>query len=366
MSIVFKSTLTIRSFVSLLALALLVCLIVYPPNTVEASSETTALKETGNQLIAQTLRETPKNTADQTTSQSTGSGDQSISASSNSYIYRTQKGDNLTYFARRSIQLYLETRPSTVLETSQIIAAETHIVQTMGAFDLEVGQIVMINLPLVASEVELADQLSEQEKSCWARYEPIRQSLTFLKLIGSPSEAIGNEITDRTEDPEPVEDIVQETVVPNNEKIPKETQTLTTEEKSPSAPAPTTEEASSNQDDTIDEEQTGDSSATTNLDDTTLERDSDMFVILFIAIVLVSLTVWLLFWTYSKKKIEEADQELSDDETTKEKIKKTLNKSKEKTIQTAQAAKQIKEKVKDIKAKKLAKRKTKQNKKSKK
>ena len=64
MSIVFKSTLTIRSFVSLLALALLVCLVVYPPNTVEASSETTAPEETGNQLIAQTLNETPKNTAD--------------------------------------------------------------------------------------------------------------------------------------------------------------------------------------------------------------------------------------------------------------------------------------------------------------
>ena len=365
MSIVFKSTLTIRSFVSLLALALLVCLVVYPPNTVEASSETTAPEKTGNQLIAQTLNETPKNTAETTVSKSRDTEAQAVSASSSSYIYRTQKGDNLTYFARRSIQLYLETRPSTVLETSQIIAAETHIVQTMGAFDLEVGQIVMINLPLVASEVELADQLSEQEKSCWARYEPIRQSLTSLQLIGRPSEAIGNEITDRTENPKSVEEIAQETVVPNNEKIPKETQTLTTEEKSPSAPAPTTEEASNTQDDATNEEQAA-NSTTTNLDDTTLERDSDMFVILFIAIVLVSLTVWLLFWTYSKKKIEETDQELSDDQTTKEKIKKTLNKSKEKTIQTAQAAKQIKEKVKNIKAKKLAKRKTKQNKKSKK
>ena len=365
MSIVFKSTLTIRSFVSLLALALLICLIAYPANTAEASSETTDLQETGNQLIAQTLNEIPENTAQTTVSQTTVTESQSISASSSSYVYRTQKGDNLTYFARRSIQLYLETRPSTVLETSQIIAAETHIVQTMGAFDLEVGQIVMIDLPLVASEVESADQLSEQEKSCWARYEPIRQSLTFLKLIGSPSEAIGNEITDTTEDPEASEEIAQDTVVPNNEKIPKETQTLTTEEKSPSAPAPITEEASNNQSDATNGDQTGDS-ATANLDDTTLERDSDMFVILFIAIVLVSLTVWLLFWTYSKKKIEEADQDLSDDQTTKEKIKKTLNKSKEKTIRTAQSAKQIKEKVKDMKAKKLAKRKTKRNKKSKK
>ena len=361
MSIVFKSTLTIRSFVSLLALALLICLIAYPHNTAEASSETTALKEADNQLIAQTLDETPRNTAATTTSKSTDTEGQS----SSSYTYRTQKGDNLTYFARRSIQLYLETRPSTVLETSQIIAAETHIVQTMGAFDLEVGQIVMINLPLVVSEVELASQLSEQEKSCWASYEPIRQSLTFLQLIGSPSEVIGSEITDTTEDPGSTEEIAQETVVPNNEKIPKETQTLTTEEKSPGAPAPTREEVSNTQNDATDGEQAA-NATTTNLDDTTLERDSDMFVILFIAIVLVSLTVWLLFWTYSKKKIEEADQELSDDETTKEKIKKTLNKSKEKTIQTAQAAKQIKEKVKDIKAKKLAKRKTKRNKRSKK
>ena len=102
------------------------------------------------------------------------------------YVYEAQAGDNLTYLARKSVQIYLEGEPQIDFETSQVIAAETHIVQDLGAFELAIGQEVAIDVTLVADHIDSANELDENAKACWARYEPIREKLDFIEPLALP------------------------------------------------------------------------------------------------------------------------------------------------------------------------------------
>ncbi len=102
------------------------------------------------------------------------------------YVYEAQAGDNLTYLARKSVQIYLDGEPQIYFETSQVIAAETHIVQDLGAFELAIGQEVAIDVALVANHIDSANELDESAKACWARYEPIRETLDFIEPLALP------------------------------------------------------------------------------------------------------------------------------------------------------------------------------------
>ena len=118
------------------------------------------------------------------------------------YVYAAQAGDNLTYFARRSVQLYVAEEPQINLETSQVIAAETHIVQDLGAFELAIGQEVGIDVALVASHVETARSLDKTAKACWAAYEPVRENLSSLSPVRLPqSTSLSTQTDDQTVSP---------------------------------------------------------------------------------------------------------------------------------------------------------------------
>ena len=102
------------------------------------------------------------------------------------YTYQANAGDNLTYLARKSIQIHLDNEPQTGFEASQVVAAETHIVQSMGAFELAIGQEVAIDVVLVASQIETASKLDQNTLACWARYLPIRENLDFIQPTSLP------------------------------------------------------------------------------------------------------------------------------------------------------------------------------------
>lgn len=109
-----------------------------------------------------------------------------------SYIYAAEPGDNLTYLARRSVQLYLN-NSRFKLQTAQIIAAETFIVQDLGAFELAVGQEVPIDVTLVGRSAYQASLLSEAEIERWAAYAPIRANLNHITPLSTPL-ALGGQV----------------------------------------------------------------------------------------------------------------------------------------------------------------------------
>ena len=128
------------------------------------------------------------------------------------YVYEAQTGDNLTYLARKSVQIYLEGEPQINFETSQVIAAETHIVQDLGAFELAIGQEVAIDVTLVADHIDSANELDESAKACWARYEPIRETLDFIEPVALPQVITFNP------EPAPVADDDNEIIIANSDE----------------------------------------------------------------------------------------------------------------------------------------------------
>lgn len=175
MSIVFKRTLKIYFFTALSALSLL-SLTFMNSAVVEASEPRLTAQENASishplvgEIIADNISETS-----------------SLDIQFGNYVYQAQEGDNLTYFARKSIQLFLDYDPNVQLDTSQIIAAETHIVKSLGDFELEVDQRVEIDISLVGENVYRASLLDDISKNCWAAYAPIRESLDFIKPLSVP------------------------------------------------------------------------------------------------------------------------------------------------------------------------------------
>lgn len=122
------------------------------------------------------------------------------------YHYEAPKGSNLTYLARRSLQL--ETEGSETITGAPLVAAETCLVQALGARDLIfVGEPIVVDGQSIDDCLEQTSQLTQEQLECWARYLPIRENLDWIQPVaiegaaGVGSEAPGDlpefgEITD--------------------------------------------------------------------------------------------------------------------------------------------------------------------------
>lgn len=88
---------------------------------------------------------------------------------SSTFVYRAEAGDNLTQFVRKSIALYASNN-EVELSDGQAIAAETWIVQDMGAYELNVGQEVTVEESAVADAVSRANGLEQAVANRWAAY----------------------------------------------------------------------------------------------------------------------------------------------------------------------------------------------------
>ena len=165
MSMIFKGTLTIYFLIAILALAAAGS-VLFRPLVAEAHVN---------------YEPAPVETVEAAPAQ--GATEQDILFGS--YLYRASEGDNLTYFARRSVQLYLATSTAE-LDVAQIIAAETLIVRDLGGFEVDVGDEVEIDVNLVAQRVYEAYLLDEATLAHWGMYAPIRQSLGHIEPLEVP------------------------------------------------------------------------------------------------------------------------------------------------------------------------------------
>ena len=96
------------------------------------------------------------------------------------YHYEAPKGSNLTYMARRSLQL--ETEGSGVITGAPLVATETCLVQALGADDLiYVGEPIVVEGQLIDDCLEQTSQLTEAQLECWAVYLPIRENLDWIE-----------------------------------------------------------------------------------------------------------------------------------------------------------------------------------------
>ena len=96
------------------------------------------------------------------------------------YHYEAPKGSNLTYLARRSLQL--ETSGSEVITGAPLVAAETCLVQALGADDLiYIGEPIVVGGQLIDDCLEQTSQLTEAQLECWAAYLPIRENLDWIE-----------------------------------------------------------------------------------------------------------------------------------------------------------------------------------------
>ena len=101
------------------------------------------------------------------------------------YHYEAPKGSNLTYLARRSLQL------ENGLTSAELVAAETCVVQALGADDLIfVNQPILVEGQVMADCLEQTNQLTEAELDCWARYLPIREDLSWI----TPTQVVAAEL----------------------------------------------------------------------------------------------------------------------------------------------------------------------------
>ena len=206
--LVFIASLAALSFLVLLAYQLPAAARAASPNPVQSVLEEESLPvENPAPASDETIEETTSETEDPTSSLT--EIPEALTAEKfyfGEYVYEAQAGDNLTYFARRSVQLYVAEETQINLETSQVIAAETHIVQDLGAFELAIGQEVGIDVALVASHVETARGLDETAKACWAAYEPVRENLSSISPVQLPQSISLDTQADQTADPDGSDD----------------------------------------------------------------------------------------------------------------------------------------------------------------
>ena len=277
MSIIFKGTLTVYLSITLATIGLLSFLLIQPP-IVHAEEGTTTPT-----IIENPVKETEEITG-------VDSHDSEIETEIpkiqfGTYAYQAQKGDNLTYLARRSVQLYL---PSSKLnlETSQIIAAETLIVRELGSFELLVGQKVEIDVSLVGRSVYEAYLLDETAKMRWSAYEPIKESLDHIEPLSVP-QALNFE----DEDNETIEAEVGE------KQDAEEAQTAQT----------TTDPL--------------------KVDNAVAKDDSSFYVVLLGILILIGIVVWILALTFLRNTKEEAENEAWEEDD-KKKLKEKITNSK--------------------------------------
>lgn len=108
------------------------------------------------------------------------------------YHYEAPKGSNLTYLARRSLQL--ETEGSGVISGAPLVATETCVVQALGARNLiHIGEEIVVGGQVIDDCLEQTAQLTEVQLDCWARYLPIRENLDWIEPVFVGAVAIGEE-----------------------------------------------------------------------------------------------------------------------------------------------------------------------------
>ncbi len=270
MSIIFKGTLTVYLSIAITTLGLLSFLLIQPP-LVYAEEDTTT----------PTVIENPVEETEEITG--VNSHDSEIETEIpkiqfGTYAYQAQKGDNLTYLARRSVQLYL---PSSKLnlETSQIIAAETLIVRELGSFELFVGQEVEIDVSLVGRSVYEAYLLDEATKMRWSAYEPIRESLDHIVPLSIPRSL--NFENDETVEEEP-----------NN-----------------------------------DDDEAQITTDPLEVDNTVVKDDSSSYIVLFGVLILIGIVVWVLALTFLRNTKEDGTNEAWEEDD-KKKLKEKITNSK--------------------------------------
>lgn len=88
---------------------------------------------------------------------------------SNDYSYTAQANDSLTGFVRQAIDKYTKDKQLT-LSPAQRVAAETTVVNAMGAPLLDIGQSVKIPAKNITDAVEQAKKLSADQQTAWTSY----------------------------------------------------------------------------------------------------------------------------------------------------------------------------------------------------
>ena len=271
MSMIFKGTLTIYFLIAILVLAAAGSVLLRP-----LVAEAHSVTET---VPVETVEETPAQTVTES------------DILFGSYRYRANEGDNLTYFARRSVQLYLATSTAE-LDVAQIIAAETLIVRDLGGFEINVGQEVEIDVNLVAQRVYEAYLLDEATLAHWGMYAPIRQSLGHIEPLEIPQSL--------AVEPE-TETVVLETADDDSavaSESPAETPAATEAE--------ATEEISVVEDETE-----------TVADNATATRDSSFYFTLLGGLILMGIIVWVLVLSFLRNTKDELEDAVSGEDTAK-------------------------------------------------
>ncbi len=280
MSIIFKGTLTVYFLIAVVALSLLSLLLIQS-QTVYAEEETPTQSATE---VENPIEQTEENTATETADIE----NQTPAFQFGNYTYRAEKGDNLTYFARRSIQLYLQTSEFN-LQTSQIIAAETLTVQELGAFELTVGQEVEIEVSLIGRSVYDAYLLDEVAKIRWSAYEPIRESLDHIEPLSAPQTLN----FDSQEPAEEAEEAEEEAETTENE----EEETLQTGTDEP------------------------------EINNAVAENDASFYVTMLGVLILIGIVAWVLALSFLRNTKEDGE-DIKWEEDDKSKLKEKITNSK--------------------------------------
>ena len=202
------------------------------------------------------------------------------------YVYRAEKGDNLTYFARRSVQLHLTISGAELakFDVARTIAAETFIVRDLGGFGLAVGQEVGIDAALVAQRVHDARELDEASLARWAAYAPVRQSLNHIEPLEIPRRLVAGPATPIEEEPAPETTAEEEQLVPDG---------------SPEAAAPATAPETAPEPDI--------SETAIPADNATATRDSSFYFTLLGGLILIGIVVWVLVLSFVRNTKDEAE-----------------------------------------------------------
>ncbi len=115
------------------------------------------------------------------------------------YQYKVEESNNLTRLVRRSLQLYDERDSSLAMSEAQIIYAETNIVQKLGAYQIDVKQVVDVPSDLVAEFAKNSQNLSEKQLATWSKYVS-RADFDLDNIKPSNQEEIDNDIAQQVSD----------------------------------------------------------------------------------------------------------------------------------------------------------------------
>jgi hypothetical protein len=122
----------------------------------------------------------------------------------NAYVFTAAPGDSLSIFVRRALQL------GTKLEPAAALYCENTVVNSLGAYELEIGQQVTIPFGLIDTCQQQAKGLSADQVAAWQTYVPcVSFDMTGIEPVSAPAQSqtnTGDNSTDdkgTTEDPSP-------------------------------------------------------------------------------------------------------------------------------------------------------------------